>query len=441
MSPSHFFLVLFLVYAGLFFTESIYHEYIVNTYTQWDQYNPSIDADDEGNFVITWVSDKQDGELTGIFARMFYKNGYPKGPEFQVNTAWEHLQEWPAVAVGRTGNFVITWVSYIIEGQSGAGLSARVFDKDGNPISSEFQVNDYTGGYQGEPAAAMDGEGNFVIVWQSWEQDRDSFGIFARKYDQNGNPQGPEFQVNNYSENDQIHPAIAMDKDGNFVVVWTSYGQDGDKTGIFAQRFSRDGNRLGSEFRVNFSTVGWQEWPDIAMDESSNFIICWHSYQYSEDSYEIFARTFDKTTILKGTEFRVNSHSEDWQIFPTIDADKEGNFLIAWQSLEQNGDSFGIFAKIFDQYGQPQGKEFQVNNSVLGSQEAPDVIMFDKQNFGIAWQSFQQDDSGWDIYARIFKNHTNLLNKPREFNIKKHEFKKIFHFSSRFSAHTTVKSF
>ncbi|HEX2464373.1 MAG TPA: hypothetical protein VHR17_07075, partial [Thermoanaerobaculia bacterium] len=50
--------------------------------------------------------------------------------------------------------------------------------------------------------------------------------------------QGAEFQVNTFTPSGQYVPALASDGDGDFVVTWTSYGQDGSTRGIFARRFS-----------------------------------------------------------------------------------------------------------------------------------------------------------------------------------------------------------
>jgi len=403
------FLLFFFTLAKALLSQSVDYEFRLNTYTYFDQKNVAIGGDNEGNFVATWISNRQDNELTGVFARLFYKNGLPKGEEFQVNTVWEHLQEEPAIAVGKNGNFVITWVSYIIEGKTGGGISARIFDPYGNPLGPEFQVNDYSIGYQGEPAVAMDNEGNFIIVWQSWEQDGDSFGISARIFDPYGNPFGPEFQVNSYILNDQIQPKVTIENDGKFIIVWTSFEQDGDRTGVFAQRFSRSGSLLGPEFCVNFITEGRQESPGVAVDSLGYFTICWHSYQDNKDSYEIFARTFYDTGSPIGPEFKVNAYSEAWQIFPAIDCDNEGNFVIVWQSWEQDGNSFGIFARLFNRFGQPLGSEFQVNSLGAGSQEAPDVIIFSKKNFFIAWQSRESNDMDWDVFIKIFKDELGLL--------------------------------
>ena len=83
---------------------------------------------------------------------------------------------------------------------------------------------------------ASDAAGNFVVVWTS-EQDGSNTGVFGQRYDSTGAPLGPEFRVNTYKTDSQALPAAASDGAGNFVVVWTSYGQDGSNAGVFGQRY------------------------------------------------------------------------------------------------------------------------------------------------------------------------------------------------------------
>ena len=46
--------------------------------------------------------------------------------------------------------------------------------------------------------------------------------------------------MNNTTAGNQMQPSIAMDEAGNFVISWTSYGQDGDRVdygNIYARKF------------------------------------------------------------------------------------------------------------------------------------------------------------------------------------------------------------
>ena len=72
-----------------------------------------------------------------------------------------------------------------------------------------------------------------------------------------------EFQVNSYTTDFQMNAVVAFDPDGEFTVVWASYGQDGSNNGIFARRFNAAGAALASEFQVNSYSTGDQRYPDL----------------------------------------------------------------------------------------------------------------------------------------------------------------------------------
>lgn len=113
------------------------------------------------------------------------------------------------------------------------------------PVGEEFRVNSYTTFSQRSPDVAMDADGDFVIVWMNYLQEYGSeIEIYGQRFNSNGVPQGAEFQVNTYTSNIQEFPSVAMDKDGNFVVAWQSYKQDGEYYGIYARRYTANGNPL-----------------------------------------------------------------------------------------------------------------------------------------------------------------------------------------------------
>ena len=86
---------------------------------------------------------------------------------------------------------------------------------------------------------------------------------------------GAEFQVNTHTANDQKSAGIAMDRSGNFVVVWSSYLQDGSSNGIFARRFDPNCSPLGEEIPINTITAGNQTEPAVAMDAAAGFVVAW----------------------------------------------------------------------------------------------------------------------------------------------------------------------
>src|SRR5262245_14678825 len=80
-------------------------------------------------------------------------------------------------------------------------------------------------------------------------------------------PAGPEFRVNTYTTGHKFSAFVASQASGDFVVAWTSYGQDGSASGnVFGQRFSAAGEQRGAEFMVNTFTPDAQFRPSIASD-------------------------------------------------------------------------------------------------------------------------------------------------------------------------------
>src|SRR5262249_16035375 len=106
------------------------------------------------------------------------------------------------------------------------------------------------------PTVAMNGAGYSVFTWSSYGQDRSGWGVYGQRYDPTGVPLGREFRVNTTTVGDQMYSTVAMDGAGNFVVTWSSYGQDGSGWGVFAQRYDMNGNPIGREFQVNTFTAG-----------------------------------------------------------------------------------------------------------------------------------------------------------------------------------------
>jgi hypothetical protein len=95
---------------------------------------------------------------------------------------------------------------------------------------------------------------------------------------------GTEFKVNTYTtlaqstNTNSQGGSIAMDADGDFVVTWSSNGQDAILSyGVYAQRYNAAGVKQGGEFRVNTTTTGTQKFSTVAMDADGDFVVTWSS--------------------------------------------------------------------------------------------------------------------------------------------------------------------
>jgi hypothetical protein len=275
-------------------------EFQVNTYTTYGVRLPDIASDAEGNFVVVWSGDGPDGSLSGIVGQRYDAGGLPQGGRFQVNTHTTGSQGYPGVASDADGDFTVVWES----GHDGSftGIFGQRYDASGTRHGAEFNVNVFTTGAQVGPIIAAGASGNFVVIWRSNDQDGSGAGgIFGRRFDATGAPQGAEFQVNTYTTDSQVTPTVTVWPQG-FVVAWASFGQDGSSYGIFGQRFDAAGARVGSEFQVNIFTANQQRLPSVASSPQGDFVVVWQGLGQFSGSYDIFGQRYGDLIFQDGFE-------------------------------------------------------------------------------------------------------------------------------------------
>ncbi len=232
-------------------------QFIVNTQTG-TAYTPQVGTRGDGSFVVAWAirgsdgSPAPDGAYGGVFGQRFASNASKLGTEFQVNTFTNYSEHQPDIAVHSDGSFVIVWTTQYGDDEPGSGgvfddsITMRRYNASGNPLGDEEHINTYVTGIQREPAIMMDDNGSFVVVWRSASgynsydnREEDGAGLFGRCFNAAGVGASGEFHANSDTAGFERTPSIATDGNGEFVVVWER-ADDGYTTDsdAFARRFS-----------------------------------------------------------------------------------------------------------------------------------------------------------------------------------------------------------
>ena len=253
-----------------------------------------------------------------------------------------------SVAADAEGDFVVVWDKSGGDG-NGYGIFARLFDKTGNPRGSDFQVNTYSIGDQQNPAVAMSSNGNFIVVWESNGEDGSGLGVFARRYGAAGQPLGGGFQVNTTTNGNQITPRVTMDAAGESAIVWES-GR------IFAQRYGANGQRLSGEFQVDSGTGVGVAYPDVVMSDLGAFLVVWQRYD-GGSATSVRAHAFSNSGAGTGIELLIGNGTLD--LFPRIDMDAGGNFVVAWKSIDST------YARLFNADSPDGFRSVKLQNQVV----------------------------------------------------------------------------
>jgi hypothetical protein len=333
----------------------------------------------------------------------------PVGSEFQVNTYTTSDQRTiprggHLAAADASGNFVVVWNSSGQDG-GGFGIFAQRYDSEGVPLGGEFRVNSFTSNSQKYASVARAADGDFVVVWSSNGQDGSGYGIFGRRYDSGGTAQGSEFRVNSFTAGNQRWPSVATTADGDFVVVWTSAGQDGSSDGIFGQRYDSEGAARGGEFRVNTSTGGSQQVPSIASDASGNFVVVW-GHPFGTYYLDVLGQRYDNEGVARGNEFLID-HA--FGLFgPPVDhsvaSDAIGNFVVAWSN------TYALIGQRYDSEGVKRGVQFTIGSGINTS-----VASDASGNFVAVWEGLG-GGSGFDVFGRRYDSDGMARGGPFRLN-------------------------
>ncbi len=300
----------FLGANGLFTTSDM----LVNTYTNNFQVDPAVATLTDGSVIVVWSSYGEDGDLQGIYGQRLSAAGAKLGGEFQINQYFSHNQRTPAVAALPNTNFVVTWVSELQRTSASVDIFGRIYAVTNNVVGAagnEFPVNPSTSNMCANPQVAGSPQGGFAVVWSQNDNlvstlgnqygvlvgggqqqlSTNSWDVFGRLFNANGTATTPALCLNTHREGDQYAPKIsAFGKD--YLAVWTSFGQDSSREGIFGQFLTGNGVIEGVEFRVNTTTVSRQIQPSLATDGLSRFLVVWTSFG-AGTAFDLWARAYD----------------------------------------------------------------------------------------------------------------------------------------------------
>lgn len=410
-------------------------EFLVNQFTANEQGFTSSAMDSAGNFVMVWESVNQAGGSSGrdIYARLYDAGGNALGNEFLVNSYTTSDQSKARVAMSSTGSFVVTWQSEGQDGQ-GSGIYMQRFNASGTKLGGETLVNSgQTSDDQQVPDIGMDAAGNFIIVWQSGDindysaGDGDIFtpgliGVYAQRYTAAGATNGGRMQVNQHVTGPQALPAVAVNASGSFVITFSSIPDinNTNDVRVLARRGSLSGGLSGNEFQVDQGGSTEQFGSDVAIDPNGNFVIAWASTQdesgLNPRRNNVYARRYNSAGTAQGSNFRVNSYLTGDQLQPQVAMDSSGNFVIVFQSGlkpegnptpadQPDGSLYGVYARRYSAAGVADSPtEYLINETTAASQFFPSISMSSTTgDFIIGWSSgASQDGSSYGNYAKRF---------------------------------------
>ena len=217
------------------------------------------------------------------------------------------------VAASRYSAGIWSGVQLIDNGSGDAAIPKIAVDVHGNAIAVRDQydgvatndiiANRYVAGLGGgwgtaapietgvgaafDPAIAVDANGNAIVVWE--QSDGTTDNIVANRY--SAGAWGTAQLIENDNAGHALFPQVTVDAMGNAIAVWEQF--DGTTWNIVANRYSA--GTWGTAQLVETRNAGDAHSPQVAVDASGNAIAVW--YQDSDpnpsnDNNDIWANCF-----------------------------------------------------------------------------------------------------------------------------------------------------
>jgi len=299
----------FLNSSNVFLTAT---DVVVSVPTNNFQINPAVAVLNNSNVVVVWGSfdEVSSDSLQDVYGQIFSPAGQKIGGEFLINQFTSYNQRTPSVAALAGGGFAVAWVSeqeqtaFNLAGidntngtsttQVGSGsvdVYARLFNNNGVAQGNEFLAD--TGSNPcANPSVAAASDGSFMVAWDAFDlvTTTNGWDIYARPFSSAGIG-GTVLRVNTYLYGDQYAPRISA-IGGDYMIVWTSLGQDGSREGVYGQFVHENGSLVGGEFRVNTTTVSQQMQQAVTSDGAYQFLAVWTSYTGTASSFDLYAQRY-----------------------------------------------------------------------------------------------------------------------------------------------------
>ena len=371
-------------------------EVLINTTTAGDQGQPSVCGLQGTQFVVVW-EDRSDNTIKG---QMFGTGGVRSSDQILINlpTPPGPRRQLPAVVEFGTG-FVVAWTEQAAgsAATAPAQLKLRIFDAD-TLSGPEIQVSTAPIEPLIRPALARLSDGNFIVVWAD---KRDDQRIRAQRFDRDGTRIGAEFRANTAPGLHRV-PMVVCLTSGDVVIAWRA--RITGPLHIRFQLFNAKG-AVGGEHVTTATTTA----AAMAALDNGQFVIA-RLNDFGEDA------TANTLIVVEADVFKADGSPANLHVvstseqrihatWPTLAPLSGGRFLIGWvqQNVDAQPATTNVKARVFSTQG-PLGRVTQFNTSTGHERFSLAAVTLSGPDGELAFAAWADDSqSGGDTAGRAVR--------------------------------------
>ncbi|MGW4650724.1 hypothetical protein [Kitasatospora sp. NPDC004289] len=311
-------------------------------------------------------------------------------------------QDSSSIAANRLGDVAVVWEDDRDSTNPGDDAHSDVWVRLYRNGVSAYEQKLSAGGTAGaawrhvQPDVGLDDRGNAVVVWAEDPDGNGLYNIVYRVLSPAGAVLGSG-RANANTDGQQVHPRVAVDPDGApgsttavaFSVVWE------DVQGTAAATVKAAGytgtTTKAYEVTVN-ATGGAHHNPDVATSASGDAVVVWDEDTDGNGYDQIGLVKLAKANgAVALTRRSANSLGGGQQQHPSVAADFNGDFAVAWES-DHTG-TRGVWARSFTANGAPGAAEVEVSSGAGAGR--PTVGIDDQRDAVVGWSVTGADPAVW----------------------------------------------
>ncbi len=277
-------------------------------------------------------------------------------------------------------------------------------------IIDQDLVNSHTVGDQHSPSICALSNETIVGVWTD-NNSKVEANIYGSVYDITSGSNIPsDFRINQNPIGFNAYPSICALSNDLFAVAWCS--EFGEHVIVFN---ATSGTNNTAEYLIKEHLYWDSTSPSICAISDDSFAVTWISRDLlGSDNTIVYIMLFDANTGNNITsELKVNENIDGKKYNPLITSLDNDHFVVVWE----NGAANGFQAKVFNSStGENTSSELLLNIFHNNEIQTPSISAFSNETFLLAWSSYSEDDSLWNIHASVI-NATNGKNTTKEFSI------------------------
>lgn len=373
-------------------------EYSLSSGLVGDQMNSKLALGTNGGWIV-WEDNAIDGNDLGIGALSIQPNLSGGFSPIKVNSEVGFDQNSPEVVTLTGGSTIFGWLSGKLGAQS---LKIRALSSNG--FSTE-DVSIGAGGLVKDFFLAANPAGG---AWVAWTEVTGNVGtgqdVFLQQLSASGAAQGDIIQLNTTTAEMQRDVKLAVQANGDILALWVDQSQVAqNKVNIVGRWLGFSGTPLTGEFVVSNSADFICGDPALSVDTDGSTIIAWVGLDLSKangDGWDIYSAKLPSGSTSVGEILKINQFSQGDQVKPSVSV-IDGDALIVWQSMSQDGDREGVYGSFVDLSLNSSSSEFRVNTTSVSQQLAP-VVSNNGTQFLVAWSSYAGGNNSFEILGQRF---------------------------------------